>query len=270
MNKIYLILSIICSSISLHAQNKLEADGNVGVGTLIPYARLHVLTAGSSINATNQYTGDMVIEARPGPRNSTVGASLEFVIPANLDGNNAWGQGRIITVAGDDQDYHATGKMILGTRRLFDKLTGTGNTWNYGDDIVIDAIGNVGIGTINPREKLSVNGKIRSKEVVVEEQHWPDYVFDKDYKLLSLESIEQYILKYKHLPNMPSAEDVKKNGQNLGEINSKLLKTLEELTLLLIEKDKQLKSQDNRIKVQELNAEKLQKTLEKIMVKIGM
>jgi hypothetical protein len=103
--------------------------------------------------------------------------------------------------------------------------------------------GNVGIGTGTPTEKLSVNGKIRAHEVKVETANWPDYVFAKDYQLPSLQETEQHIKEKGHLSGIPSAEEVKANGINLGEMNAKLLKKIEELTLHLIEQEKKNETQ---------------------------
>jgi hypothetical protein len=107
--------------------------------------------------------------------------------------------------------------------------------------------GNVGIGTTTPREKLSVNGNIRAKEVKVETQNWPDYVFKSDYSLPSLEATEQHIKEKGHLPGIPSAAEVKADGVEVGEMNAKLLKKIEELTLYLIEQKKELVKQSKEI-----------------------
>jgi len=95
--------------------------------------------------------------------------------------------------------------------------------------------GNIGIGTTTPTEKLSVNGTIRSKEVLVESTPWPDYVFTDTYKLNSLSEVSTFISENGHLPNIPTAKEVKENGIKLGEMNAKLLEKIEELTLYLIE-----------------------------------
>lgn len=100
-------------------------------------------------------------------------------------------------------------------------------------------LGNVGIGTLSPTEKLSVKGKIRAQEIKVETSNWPDYVFAKGYQLPSLKDIEQYIKDKGHLPGIPSAEEVNANGVDLGEMNAKLLKKIEELTLHLIDMKKE-------------------------------
>ncbi|WP_140418735.1 hypothetical protein [Pedobacter sp. AJM] len=102
------------------------------------------------------------------------------------------------------------------------------------------AMGNVGIGFVNPNEKLAVNGTVRAKEVKVTAEIWPDYVFSKKYAMMPLAELAQYIQTHKHLPEIPSAAQVNKEGIALGEMNRLLLQKLEELTLHLIEKDKQI------------------------------
>ena len=87
--------------------------------------------------------------------------------------------------------------------------------------------------------KLTVNGKILAKEIVVE-TNWSDFVFEKDYDLMPLSEVEKYINLHKHLPDVPSASEIKKNGVALGETQSLLLQKIEELTLYTIEMNKQL------------------------------
>ncbi len=99
--------------------------------------------------------------------------------------------------------------------------------------------GNVGIGTLNPTYKLSVNGNIRSKEVVVE-TGWADYVFDKKYKLKSLEEVEKFIEQNKHLPGIPSAEEIEKNGLQLGDTQKRMMEKIEELILYTIALKKEI------------------------------
>ena len=112
-----------------------------------------------------------------------------------------------------------------------------------GDKILL--MSKVGIGTLTPQEALSVNGKIRAHEIKVEvgSANWPDYVFDASYSPASLSEIEDFIRLNKHLPEVPSAKEVEENGIDLGSMNGKLLKKIEELTLHLIEKEKQLNAE---------------------------
>jgi hypothetical protein len=80
---------------------------------------------------------------------------------------------------------------------------------------------------------------------------WADYVFDKEYKLLSLAEVEKYIEQNKHLPNIPTANEVKKEGIDLGEMNAKLLEKIEELTLYMIEMKKTIDVQNKKIELLE-------------------
>lgn len=94
---------------------------------------------------------------------------------------------------------------------------------------------------------LNNQGLLRSREIVVDALTWPDYVFEKDYELMSLEETEAYIQENGHLPNVPSEEEVLENGQSLGEMNKILLEKVEELTLHLIEQQKKLNEQQMEI-----------------------
>ena len=109
------------------------------------------------------------------------------------------------------------------------------------DEVVYFPQGNVGIGEKNPQSKLAVNGTITAKEVVVSTEGWSDYVFKDDYKLMPLDELERSVRKNGHLPDIPSAEEVEKNGVSVGEMQAKLLQKIEELTLHVIEQGKELR-----------------------------
>ena len=100
----------------------------------------------------------------------------------------------------------------------------------------------MGIGTSNPDSKLAVNGTIHSQEVKVDMVGWSDFVFANDYKLQPLEKVEAFINQNKHLPEIPSETEVLKDGINLGEMDAKLLQKIEELTLYLIQQNKEIQS----------------------------
>jgi hypothetical protein len=101
--------------------------------------------------------------------------------------------------------------------------------------------GKVGIKTTSPGDyDLAVNGKIRTKEVRVETANWADYVFKKGYELPTLEQTEKHIKEKGHLPGIPSEAEVKAEGIEVGDMNAKLLKKIEELTLYLIQQNKKM------------------------------
>lgn len=103
------------------------------------------------------------------------------------------------------------------------------------DKFFISSTGNVGIGTANPDEALTVKGKIHAEEVIVNlNVPGPDYVFEEDYDLPTLDELESFITANKHLPEVPSAAEMEEEGIVLGDMNMLLLKKIEELTLYAI------------------------------------
>jgi hypothetical protein len=88
--------------------------------------------------------------------------------------------------------------------------------------------------------QLSVQGKVIAEEVKVQlNAGWPDYVFADGYQLPSLQTLEQFIQQHKHLPNIPPAAEMEKNGLELGEMQRRTIEKVEELTLLLIQLGKE-------------------------------
>jgi hypothetical protein len=118
---------------------------------------------------------------------------------------------------------------------------------NSANRMFITAGGNVGIGTDNPTNKLSVYGNIRSTEVIVETANWPDYVFHKKYPLQSLVEVEKYIQQNNHLPNIPSANEIEKSGLQLGDMQKKMMEKIEELTLYIIQQQKEIELLKERV-----------------------
>jgi hypothetical protein len=99
----------------------------------------------------------------------------------------------------------------------------------------------------NVKLLLTSDGILKAKDVLVIPTGWPDFVFEKDYNLLPLNEVEQYITENQHLPSVPSAAKVEANGINLGEMNAILLQKVEELTLYIIEQEKQMKELEKRL-----------------------
>ncbi len=110
-----------------------------------------------------------------------------------------------------------------------------------GTNIYNTNTGNVGIGTSSPDEKLTVNGTILSKEVIIDlDFDAPDYVFENDHKLLSISELQSFIIKNNHLPEFPPALEMETKGISVSEINMGLLKRIEELTLYIIDQEKRI------------------------------
>lgn len=136
------------------------------------------------------------------------------------------------------------GRTIIGTHNY--------NLTQWGGDLIINPTGSrVGIGTTNPTDMLTVAGKIGAREIKVSTNAGADFVFEADYKLPELAELEKFIKINRHLPEIPAAKQMVENGVNLGELNIKLLQKVEELTLHLIEKDKQINALINRVDILE-------------------
>jgi hypothetical protein len=214
MKKLLLQLCIACTTFSFAQTNTFPSTGAVGIGTLTPNAWF----SGKVL----EFKDDRPI-LRLSPNSEEGAATILF-------------KGGYNNSAATADEFHLNYISSLTNPRIM-----LGSYKNGGQTIITFlGAGNVGIGVDLPTSKLAVNGDIRCKEVKVETANWPDYVFKENYSLKSLPALAQYLKQNKHLPDMPSAEEIAKDGQNLGEITAKLLKNIEELTLHLIEKDKEI------------------------------
>jgi hypothetical protein len=179
--------------------------GKVGIATVAPFSSLHV---------NRNYTGGSS-PATSGTTDPTVASRVQYGAVALdtgiLDSAVSFIQGR------NTSDLAVNYNLSLNP---------TG--------------GNVGIGTTSPCSdcRLAVNGKIRAKEIVVD-TGWSDFVFYDNYALMPLQEVEKFIKENQHLPGIPTAADVEKDGISLGNINAKLLQKIEELTLYVIDLKKE-------------------------------
>ena len=90
--------------------------------------------------------------------------------------------------------------------------------------------------------QVGSNGIVRAREIMVDNSsNWPDYVFAGNYRLLPYDELRSYILKHRHLPNIPSAQQVEQDGIPLGEMNRLLLEKIEELTLYILEQEERIR-----------------------------
>lgn len=207
-----------------------------------------VVEAGGRMGiGTDQITGELSVGLHHGSKLSV--------------GNNAWTKKDIIVTSWDNINGDYTDLLVPG------------NVANS-SFMRINQFGNVGIGTLTPdaQYKLSVNGRIRAKGMRVQSAGWSDFVFEPDYKLLSLPELEKFVKANKHLPEIPTAQDVMTNGQEVGEIQSKLLQKIEELTLYTIELNKQVKAledKNKKLEAQQQQISQLQQQMDELKKLIG-
>jgi hypothetical protein len=139
----------------------------------------------------------------------------------------------------------------------------TTNAGTLSERMRIGANGRVGIGTLSPTEKFEVSGgniRVTGGSFIDDGTtlNVPDYVFEDDYRLMSLDQLRAFIARQKHLPNMPSAAEVRQNGLNLSQYQMKLLEKIEELTLHVLSEQEQRKEQQKEIEQLKAQIQQLQ------------
>ncbi len=202
-------------------QGIVGVGSSIGIQTTTPYTRLHILggqDAGMSTNTSNGYI----------MMGSGTGANLIIDNNEIIARNNTTPGG-----AGADLFIqHDEGNILLcGLEQ-----GGVGIGLTAGSSIPLGYM-------------LAVDGKIISEEVKVQlSGNWPDYVFDNKYKLLSLNELKNFIVVNKHLPNIPSAAEVEKNGIELGDMQKRMMEKIEELTLYILDLQKQVEELKKTVK----------------------
>ncbi|NNE28944.1 MAG: hypothetical protein HKN16_04885 [Saprospiraceae bacterium] len=216
------------------AEGDVEIENMVRINTTDQTGRLHIVNTdniGSNatavrINADNNGSenvyGTLVSADNQGSGNtfghyatvSSTGTGTAFAIRA---------------IANDPDDY---------------AFYGTGNTFLSGDLRI-----GQNVEPYSGSYKVVIDGKVLAEEVRVQNSlDWPDYVFGEEYVLKSLEEVENYIEENNHLPNIPSAEEIEKEGIILGEMQTRMMEKIEELTLYIIQQQKEIDALKDQIK----------------------
>ena len=236
--KKFMTLFLTLCTITLFAQsNTFPPSGNVGIGITSPKDLLHI----RGNNPTLRLSSESYFGGHGGDINKIL-ATIKF---SNRD---------------DNHTYRSEIKGLL-TGNWASQVGLSFSTPKSGiqvERIRIKHDGNVGIGTKNPDEKLTVKGKIHAEEVRVDLAVPADYVFQKyytgasalkaDYVMPSLEEVAAFTKKNHHLPAMPSATQIQKEGLHLKQMTNLLLQKVEELTLYTIQQEKRIKALETQVK----------------------
>lgn len=218
------------SDLGLFFEGKLThlfKDGFFGIGTLNPYYSMHSVFSNSNTSFVGGNSGDY---GSNGLRLENTSSIIESMSAIHLR-------------VGDADTHIATIRKGNNNADLAFFSEGA-------ETIRFKKNGNVGIGFNNPAYKLEVNGIVRASSFSAVSPPWADFVFDEDYQLIELGEVEEFIKQHKHLPDIPSENEVKENGIDLVEMNKLLLQKIEELTLYSIQQNNRIQNQSKIIENQ--------------------
>ncbi|GEP97429.1 hypothetical protein CCY01nite_36890 [Chitinophaga cymbidii] len=235
-----------------------RSNSYVGIGTAAPTSKLHVNGVQGAVigkfTQSNIPTSDGYLNIQNGT--SASGYFIPTImgrayVPGKPSGLYLIGEADDFVPVGSDTSYAAVmvdGRTKTGTRPANNNIFAVNTVGK--NLLMVKADGSVGIGTSDTKGyRLAVNGSgIFTKVKVKSYSNWPDYVFDEKFTLPSLEEVNQYIRKNKHLPDMPAASEVEREGIDLGEINRRLVQKVEEQMLYIIQMNEDMQQLKERIK----------------------
>ncbi|MES2809825.1 MAG: hypothetical protein V4619_14440 [Bacteroidota bacterium] len=210
--------------------------GKVGIGTTGPSSTLTVVGGAISTRTSpGQYTLGKVDSSSTSPLNDI---GILGLTSGDMILRSYWGVSIDLNDGLGDPQYAFYSRIPLSSSFT---VNSRANSTSFNTLFTVRNNGRVGIGTRNPDEKLTVKGTIHAEEIKIDlSVPPPDYVFNKDYPLLKLSQVQEYIDKHHHLPEVPAAAEIEKEGLKIGEMNVLLLKKIEELTLYIIDQNKRI------------------------------
>jgi len=197
--------------------------------------RSKILSDGSLKIQTNNYPFMMLGEDRQNGTIFTLGIAI-----ANQNYSNVAKKGDLILKSNMYANSYIFANENKNSLNNFKFTTTAPNETYASTKLFIGNNGNIGIGTESPDAKLAVNGDVHAKEVRIDLTGWPDYVFEEAYVLPTIEEVERHINEKGHLINIPSATEVETGGLHVSDMIKKQQEKIEELTLYIIELNKQL------------------------------
>lgn len=212
----------------------IQSNGNIGFGTNSPSSKLQIGEFKNTENLKVIIPGTYNFEQIKMGQYGNGSAGLEFV---NHTG---------VTDSYGVRLFASTDNGINGLQIQTANPSSSYQDLKYVTKFAINVNGNIGIGTILPAYKLDVIGTIRAREIKVD-MNGADFVFENGYKLLSLIELEKFVKERKHLPDVAPAKEMQQHGTNLGEMNSKLLQKIEEMTLYIIEQNKKILTLEEKV-----------------------
>jgi hypothetical protein len=217
--------------------NPVWTYSNVGIGTNTPVSTLQVVSGASQTNATFGTAANGAFDIL-----ALNGGTAAFVdLGSNVFYNGNWN----LRSTSSDGWMLALNTGAASGWGVYHAASGS-NPVGLTNYLYITPAGYVGIGTTNPQYLLSVKGTVGAEEFIVTNTGWSDYVFQPGYRLRPLSEVGAYIRANGHLPDIPSEAEVKEKGVSVGDMQSKLLAKVEELTLHMI----QAEERNNRLEEQ--------------------
>lgn len=262
---------------------RITPNGRLGIGTTDPSERLHVvgniLLSGDLIfskytNLSRSEDVYIVLDSTGQTRMVNRNGMLQDFLAADCFATGKYGETSVPSPTWASASGTNYGKLYTGTTCPAWVGIGTSNplahlhikNQNSSADLKLLLIeGKLGGSSIVPIFQITSNGITRAREIIVDLETWPDYVFRPNYRLMPLRDLRLYINTYGHLPNVPPAAEIESSGLSLNENARITMEKIEELTLYVLDLQEQIDVQNAVIEQQMELLRQMQALLEMYM-----